>query len=133
MIVCSIGISGGHLNPAVTLGVYIERKKYTKNMLFVLVIIISQVFGALFALIIGFMLRVTISCQNGFDCFEPSVHSFTPPIVISTDGLPATGQVLLAETIGTFCFVLIVLTCKRELALHSKDHSFWVLGMAIGF
>ena len=28
MICCSMGISGGHINPALTLGVYIERNKF---------------------------------------------------------------------------------------------------------
>ena len=35
------GVSGGHFNPAVTLGVYIREAKWAKNFLFMLIIIAS--------------------------------------------------------------------------------------------
>ena len=54
-------------------------------------IIIAQVLGAVFALAIGYLLRVTVHEVNGMESFEPGVNSFAPPILVSTDGKPAYG------------------------------------------
>ena len=63
------------------------------------------------------MLRVTV---DGGDAV-PTILQFSPTILIASDGIPAKGQVLLAETIGTFLFVLIVLSCKHEIETHGRD------------
>lgn len=44
----------------------------------------------------------------------PSQNPFYPKIIDKVDGAPAYGQVLLAETIGTGMFVLMVLFIKLE-------------------
>ena len=44
------GITGGHFNPAVTLGVYIQEAKFATNLLFMIEIIIAQFMGALIAI-----------------------------------------------------------------------------------
>jgi len=41
------GITGGHFNPAVTLGVFFEQRNYMKNLSFALLIMVSQLVGAL--------------------------------------------------------------------------------------
>ena len=41
------GVSGGHFNPAVTLGVYIREAKWAENFLFTIMIIASQILGSL--------------------------------------------------------------------------------------
>ena len=60
------------------------------------------------------------------------MNSFAPPILVSTDGKPAYGQVMLAETIGAFIFVLIVLVAKKEIAVNNRDPALWVITMAVG-
>ena len=42
-------ITGGHFNPAVTLGVYIKEAKWSKNLRWLLIVIFSQLCGAMFA------------------------------------------------------------------------------------
>lgn len=59
------------------------------------------------------------------------MNSFAPPILVSTDGKPAYGQVMLAETIGTFFFVLTILIAKKEISENGKDPAIWILAMAI--
>lgn len=115
MIVLFGGISGGHINPAVTIGVYIERKEYAKNIWFAIMIMLAQFAGAVFALVIGYMLRVTVITSSGIESFSPRVNTFAPPILISTDGKPSYGQVMLGETIATFVFVMMVLTMKKAI------------------
>ena len=46
------GISGGHFNPCVTLGVYVREAEWGKNLVFMLMYIIAQISGA----IVGMML-----------------------------------------------------------------------------
>ena len=47
------GVSGGHFNPAVTLGVYVREAKWGKNFIFMLMILVSQICGALIGMLIG--------------------------------------------------------------------------------
>ena len=55
-------ISGGHFNPAVTLGVYIRERKYAKNFKLMLSIIVSQVAGALAGMLLAYsVLRVKVN------------------------------------------------------------------------
>ena len=65
MIMLTREISGGNINPAVTLGVYIEEREYRNNLCFTLMIWLAQILGAIFALPIGYMLRVTIHDTSG--------------------------------------------------------------------
>lgn len=94
-------------------------------------IFLAQVLGAVCALPVGYLLRVTVHETNGMESFEPGVNSFAPPILVSTDGKPAYGQVMLAETIGAFVFVLTVLIAKKEIYENNKDIAVWILAMAI--
>ena len=60
LIVCCYEVSGGHLNPAVSVGVYIAEKRYSHNLLFMIIIVIGQVVGGLFGLGFGYLIRVTV-------------------------------------------------------------------------
>ena len=54
-------VSGGHFNPAVTLGVYIREAKWGKNLILMFMIIASQVGGALVGMLLAFLaLRVEV-------------------------------------------------------------------------
>ena len=53
-------ISGGHMNPAISLGVYTQQRKYVTNLCYLCLLIIAQVSGAFFALLFGFLLRVSL-------------------------------------------------------------------------
>ena len=47
------GISGGHFNPAVTLGVFFRDLNLTKNFIFMCMIICSQLAGAFVGMLLG--------------------------------------------------------------------------------
>ena len=44
------GVTGGSFNPAVTLGVYVNEREWTKNLWFTFVILTAQFVGAMFGL-----------------------------------------------------------------------------------
>ena len=60
MIVITMKISGGHINPAVTFGVYLEKAHFGSNFCFALTTIIAHLLGGFSALCLGYILRVTI-------------------------------------------------------------------------
>ncbi len=105
MIYAGGHISGGHYNPAVTLGVWIRGRCSTKD---VAPYMISQVVGALLASLV--------------------VNYLTPGIPVHTRDLAVIPE-LLAEFLFTFALVFVVLNSAT-----SKDNdgnSFY--GLAIGF
>ena len=55
------GISGGHFNPAVTLGIYVREGEYAKNFVFTLLYIVSQISGALVGMLLAYLvLRIEV-------------------------------------------------------------------------
>ena len=108
-------ISGGHLNPGVSFGVYIEQKKYASNLCLLAMYMFAQTLGCFCALMIGFLLRVSIPVEDVPNeyYFIPGVRGLTPPILATADGMPAYGQVMLAEIFGSTILVLTILYAKK--------------------
>ena len=98
-------ISGGHYNPAVTLGVWIRGKLETKE---VLPYMLMQIFGGLIAALV-------VSFQKG----NPVVTSMTLDVTKS----------LLNEFLFTFALVYVVLNTATS--KKSAGNSYF--GLAIGF
>lgn len=87
-------ISGGHINPAISLGVYTQQRKYIGNLCYLVLLIIAQVLGCFFALTLGFLLRVSIPVPNTNPpqyFFIPGVKGLVPPILEPANGNPAFG------------------------------------------
>ena len=49
------GITGGHFNPAVSLGVYIANGKYLTQIVFLIMIIIGQLIGACLGMLLAML------------------------------------------------------------------------------
>jgi aquaporin Z len=105
MIFAGGHISGGHFNPAVTLGVWLRGKCETKD---VVPYMVFQVIGALLA-------AVVVKFLKGGAAVAPLQ--------------PATVPALLAEFLFTFALVYVVLNVAT--AKGTSGNSFY--GMAIGF
>ena len=114
LIVCCYDTSGGYLNPAVTLGVFMAQKLYSKHLIFMIALMVAQSVGCLLALGLGYLLRVTIKV-NGTDekYLEPNVYARAPPLILATDGMPSYGQMMLSETLATFILVLTALSARN--------------------
>jgi aquaporin Z len=105
MIFAGGHISGGHFNPAVTLGVWLRGKCETKD---VAPYMIFQIMGAVLA-------AVTVKFLKGGAAVAPLQ--------------PATVPALLAEFLFTFALVYVVLNVATAKA--TAGNSFY--GLAIGF
>lgn len=105
MIFAGGHISGGHYNPAVTLGVWIRGRCDTKD---VGPYMVAQVLGALGAALLVKVLKV-----------DPKIAAGTPDIV----------RWLVAEFVFTFALVYVVLNVAT--AKGTSGNSFY--GLAIGF
>lgn len=107
MIYMGGNISGGHFNPAVSLGVFIRGKMDAKEMM---IYWVFQIIGAIIAAFVVFVLTTK-----------------TMQVV------PAVGRdivkVLLCEVLGTFALVLVVL----NVATTKKAAGNSYYGLAIGF
>lgn len=105
MIYAGGHISGGHYNPAVTLGVFIRGKCAAAE---VIPYMIAQVVGAVVAAFV--------------------VHFLKPDAVISAGAIDTT-RALVAEFLFTFALVYVVLNSAT--ARGTTGNSFY--GLAIGF
>ncbi len=107
-------ISGGHFNPAVTLGVLVREgmEKIGENICFALIIIVSQIFGTVLGVSI-----VRASMEVGDDGRVTDTHTALlcpasrrdPKVVCSTN---APFQALITEIMCTFVFVSVILNIK---------------------
>lgn len=93
MICVTQTISGGHLNPALTLAVYIERNKLISYALWALTIGVSQLIGAMGGIFMGYILRAELPANADATIFYfvPGQYPFIPKIIEETRGLPAYG------------------------------------------
>ena len=115
------GVSGGHFNPAVTLGVFVrERESFGENFCFMVSIIISQLCGALCGAGLAYLVLRTINNGN-YEVLPANVPLLLPSDL--TKEQIDSGDVTLdqnwsnffMETVCTFVFVLFILhvTGKR--------------------
>ncbi len=111
----SVGaVSGAHLNPAVSIAMFVNKRINAKDLG---IYIIAQILGAIFASICVFFLVV----NSGMSVAE---------IGLGTNSLAAGVTPLggfLFETVATFIFVLVILTITSESKGNGK-----IAGLVIG-
>lgn len=108
------GVSGGHFNPAVTLGVYVREAKYTENLMFMLMIWASQCAGALLGMLFSVAsVRIPVNGEWTVLMKAPLLMpSTTAASVIVGDTSPkleSVWETIFMEIWGTFVFVLFIL------------------------
>ncbi|KAH9287988.1 hypothetical protein KI387_032105, partial [Taxus chinensis] len=117
LVYCTAGISGGHINPAVTFGLFLARKMSANRAVLYMV---AQCMGAVcgVALVRALQSSYYISGGGGANVVAPGYKQ---------------GTALVAETIGTFVLVFTVF-CATDPSLTAHNPHVPVLApLSIGF
>ena len=109
------GITGGHFNPAVTLGVFVANGKYGSNLIYMIMITVSQFVGAL----VGGVPLAWLALMNPDGKVDKENIGIVAPADAKT-GKPETGenefvyniQDIWTQAALTFVFVAVILTIK---------------------
>ena len=135
MIMIFGGVTGGHFNPAVTLGVYIWQGNWAKNLPWMLGIMASQVCGALAGMFLGYI--VLRSNVNG----EWTVVKDNVPLLLPFGGQdgPDTGEggfhynitTFYSQVVCTFIFVLFILNVKGRKTAPTEFGVYGALGVIL--
>ena len=110
-------ITGGHFNPAVTIGVFTQLGDYGKNFLFMIMIIVSQILGGFFAMFLAF-LGSYHKPDTMVPVLAPMNMTYDP---VGPDDATKNGgeygmdlNVVINEILCTFIFVSVILMVKGE-------------------
>ena len=107
-------ITGGHFNPAVTIGVFVSRKQYAEDFLFMALIMIAQICGGFFA--------IALAWAGLYDNPDPKI-AVLAPYNPATDGADNISDkldftmdlnVVINEVICTFIFISVILMVKGQ-------------------
>ena len=106
-------LTGGHFNPAVTLGVFITLGEYSKNWVFMIMIIASEIFGGMIGILLAYLgefkkAGVVVPVMAPFN---PNTKTFDGQY---TDEFTMDYNVVVNEVICTFIFVSVVLMVKGK-------------------
>ena len=126
------GVTGGHFNPAVSIGVWCTTEYKTQNIGFLIMIIIGQFIGAFVGVLISFVSLYLMA--NG------EVYVETPPFVCPSDmvkndvgvetqvcdntdgdGFHYNFQAIYTQVVCTFIFVSVILMVKDKATAPTSD------------
>uniref|UniRef100_A0A7S3I0K4 Aquaporin n=2 Tax=Choreotrichia TaxID=141411 RepID=A0A7S3I0K4_9SPIT len=143
------GISGGHFNPAVTLGVYVREAKFAENLVFMLMYIVAQVCGAIVGCLLATLtsriryqgefkvplaapLLLPSKFTKGYD-EEGNEISLLPALMDGSAEFEKNEiwEVVYMEIMPTFVFVLFILYVTGKKTQASDLGTFGVFGICL--
>ena len=105
------GVTGGHFNPAVTLGVYTASGEYCKNLIFMILIIAFQLIGA-----VGGAALAWLALRNEDNKIFPenlgTLNPSNPATGKPDEGFAFFWQDLFTQIALTFVFVSVIMVIK---------------------
>ena len=140
VIILVIGpITGAHMNPAVTIGVYVSRIKYGQDALFFLLIMVAQCLGGFFGMLWAYGSLYTSDLGTGGKIYPAWVPALCP---VGVDDLELgfacavnksrSFQTFFTQMICTFLFVLEILVLKEAKTAPTKDGMLGALAVGFG-
>jgi|Transcript_1231 aquaporin Z len=131
------GVTGGHFNPAVTLGVYFGEKKYTENLPYCVLIIVSQLVGSgLGMLAAAFSLSAKVDgewsiAEGRVPVLAPKDPTGKNTHDMGEDGFSEDWQTIFTQIMCTFVFVSVILMVKGKFTAPSKDGALLALTVVV--
>ena len=113
-------VSGGHMNPAVTIGMFIKHKhgdKTVQNAIFMVIIICSQLIGGMLGVSIASMAAdgtVNKSFKGQVKSSDITMLCPNSPTQLGCYSDDMTGRMFVGEIIATFLFVSLVLQIVKH-------------------
>jgi len=124
------GVTGGHFNPAVTLGVYIHEQKYSENLPFAILIMISQLIGSCLGMLAAaFTLSAKVGGEWSIDESRVPVLAPKDPTgknkfdMNDADGFSEDWQTIFTQIVCTFIFVAVILMVKGQVTKKTSPSS----------
>lgn len=120
------GITGGHFNPAVTIGVYLAEGKFLQNLLFMIEIIVAQLIGGLLAVGMAYLSLYDSSTKKPVDGWVPTLCPKNKFDSTDCDGAVSghfhlTLNTLVNEIVCTFIFISVILMVKNAKINPNRD------------
>jgi len=117
MLILGGNVSGGHYNPAVTLGVFINEKKFGQDASLAGIMMVSQFAGAVAGAFFGWLSEGVFTPDHNSD--YGNIPSGWIPYLYPVDGLTVATkdhsfQTFFTQTVLTFVFVLTILCVKSK-------------------
>lgn len=109
------GVTGGHFNPAVTIGVYTARGQYGKDLIFMIMIIMFQLVGAVGGAALAWL--VLKNLEGKIDDGNLGTVGPMNPVTTAPDGKGGEGfsfdvQETYTQIMLTFVFVAVICVIK---------------------
>ena len=134
------GITGGHFNPAVTLGVYIHEGKWKQNAAYAVLIMTAQLVGSLLGMSFAAFTLGYTDTDGEFTVSPQRVPILAPTdpkgendydMASDHDGFSEDWQTLLTQVTCTFIFVAVILMIKGQGTAPSRDGALQALTVAL--
>lgn len=93
MMFIAYNVSGGHFNPAISVGMFLAQKKFGEDLLPLILMVVAQFAGAFFGILLGFFAVVDSEYQDKQVSDDNEKHANVPSGWVSfTAFLPKTGK-----------------------------------------
>ena len=93
MMCIAYNVSGGHFNPAISVGMFLAQKKFGEDLLPLILMVVAQFAGAFFGILLGFFAVIDSEYQDKKVSDDNEKHANVPSSWVSfTAFLPKTGK-----------------------------------------
>ena len=118
---CMFGgqITGGHFNPAVSVGVYISNKHWKEDWYMMALMILAQCFGAFLGLGLAWISLYNINSDE--ELTRAGVPVLEVSLLLPNEPTVTVANTFMIEMVCTFMFVMINLIVKTGKTQPTKD------------
>ena len=92
MMCIAYNVSGGHFNPAISVGMFLAQKKFGEDLLPLILMVVAQFAGAFFGILLGYFAVIDSEYQDKQVTDDNEKHANVPSGWVNFKAfLPLTG------------------------------------------